>query len=124
GDCGSELIDPNEKLIGEFKAHKRDPHLPQCDEVLAMNVKPSISRAGNSVLRDDWVTPYRQFSTYFMVDGKTPRQQYQYQQFIGATAGGKEMPKTVSYRKTDDKFFTIMGYNMPHDVEPTKEIVA
>lgn len=123
-DCGAEIIDPNEKLIGEFKAHKRDPHLPQCDEVISMTVKPSISRAGNQVLRVDWVTPYRQFSTYFMVEGKTPRQQYDYKVFMDETNGGKTPPKTISYRKTDDKFFTIMGYNKPHDEEPVKEKVA
>lgn len=122
--CKHELIDPGEKLIGEFKAHKRDPHLPQCDKVLSMVVKPSVSRAGNQVLRVDWVTPYRQFSTYFMVEGKTPRQQYDYKMFMDETNGGKNPPKTISYRKTDDRFFTIMSYNKPHDEEPVKEKVA
>src|SRR5690606_22867851 len=70
--CKAEIVDPNLKLVGEFKAHKKDPHLPQCDEVISMDVKRSVSQAGNAVLRVDWVTPYRAFTTYFMVEGRIP----------------------------------------------------
>jgi len=122
--CKAELVDPNERLIGEFKAHKKDPHLPQCDEVISMDVKRSVSQAGNAILRVDWVTPYRAFTTYFMVDGRTPRQQAEYNNFMLTTDNGNVKPETISYRKTDSKFFAILGYNQPKDEEPVRGMAA
>lgn len=122
--CKNELIDPNDRLVGEFKAHKKDPHLPQCDEVISMDVKRSVSQAGNAILRVDWVTPYRAFTTYFMVDGRTPRQQAEYNNFMLTTDNGNVKPDTISYRKTDSKFFAILGYNQPKDEEPVRGIAA
>lgn len=74
--CRAEIIDPNEKLLGEFKAHKKDPYAPQCDEVLDMKVKNTVSQRGNDVVRVDWVTPYRQFSTYLLPDARIPAKQH------------------------------------------------
>ncbi len=122
--CKAEIVDPNERLIGEFKAHKKDPHLPQCDEVISMDVKRSVSQAGNAILRVDWVTPYRAFTTYFMVDGRTPKQQAEYNNFMLTTDNGNVKPETISYRKTDSKFFAVLGYNMPKDEEPVRGIAA
>lgn len=122
--CKAEIVDPNERLIGEFKAHKKDPHLPQCDEVISMDVKRSVSQAGNAVLRVDWVTPYRAFTTYFMVEGRIPRQQAEYNNFMLTTDNGNVKPETISYRKTDSKFFAVLGYNMPKDEEPVRGIAA
>lgn len=120
-ECKAEIVDPNEKLIGEFKAMKRDPRLPQCDEVVSMTVHHRMSQAGNPTVRVDWVTPYRQFSTYFMPESKSHRQMHSYKIFIDATTNGTVRPSTVSYRKTDDKFFTVIGYNHKADVEPARE---
>lgn len=122
--CKAEIVDPNDRLIGEFKAHKKDPHLPQCDEVISMEVKRSVSQAGNPVLRVDWVTPYRAFTTYFMVEGRIPRQQAEYNNFMLTTDSGNVKPDTISYRKTDSKFFAILGYNQPKDEEPVRGMAA
>ena len=122
--CRAEIIDPNERLIGEFKAHKKDPYAPQCDEVLDMKVKNTVSQRGNDVVRVDWVTPYRQFSTYLLPDARIPAKQHEYSQFMLTTDNGNVKPKTVAYRKTDSKFFSILGYNQPADVEPVKEMVG
>lgn len=122
--CKAELIDPNEKLVGQFKAFKKDPYQPQCDEVISMDVKQSVSRAGNSVMKVDWVTPFRVFTTYFMVDGKGHQQKDAYKLFMLTTDNGNVKPDTVSYRKTDDKFYSIIGYNLPKDEEPKKGIAA
>jgi DNA repair protein RadD len=62
--CKGEIIDPNDKLVADFKAMKRDPTRPQTDEVLGVVFRPGISAKGNQTLRADWVTPYRQFSTW------------------------------------------------------------
>lgn len=118
--CKAEIVDPNEKLRGEFKAMKRDPHMPQCDEVLSMTVKESVSQRGNPTLRVDWVTPYRQFSVYLLPEGKHPSQQKAYNEFMLTTDKGDITPKTISYRKTDDRFYTILGYNQEADQEPER----
>ncbi len=112
-ECKAELVDPGAKLLFEFKAMKRDPHMPQCDEVLSMDCKQSVSRSGRETLRVDWVTPYRQFSVWFM-PGKAD-----YERFMAVTDNGNQKPKTVGYRKTDDKFFRIHSYNLPAD-EPER----
>lgn len=122
--CKAEIIDPNEKLVGQFKAFKKDPYQPQSDEVISMDVKQSISRAGNSVMKVDWVTPFRAFTTYFMVDGKGHQQKDAYRLFMLTTNNGNVKPDTVSYRKTDDRFYSIIGYNLPKDEEPKKGIEA
>lgn len=120
--CKAELIDPNSKLIGEFKAHKKDPHLPQCDEVLSMTVKHSVSRAGNATLRVDWITPYRQFSTYLLPESKVTAHKAAYSDFMLTTDSGNAKPRTIAYRKTTDKFFSILGYNAPMDEEPQRRV--
>lgn len=89
-----------------------------------MEVKHTVSQKGNNVVRVDWVTPYRAFSTYLMVDARIPRQQEEYNNFMLTTDNGNVKPDTVSYRKTDSKFFAILGYNRPKDEEPQKEIAA
>ncbi len=119
--CKHELIDPAKKLIGEFKASKKDPRQPQCDKVLSMDVKNSISRAGNPTVRVDFVTPYRQFTVYLMPDAKIPSRKAEYEAFCMATDNGSRKPDTVSYRKVDDKFFNIFSYDMPADEEPKME---
>lgn len=121
--CKHELIDPAKKLIGEFKASKKDPRQPQCDKVLSMDVKNSISRAGNPTVRVDFVTPYRQFTVYLMPDAKMPSRKAEYEAFFIATDNGNRQPDTVSYRKVDDKFFNIFAYDMPADEEPKIEIL-
>lgn len=117
--CKAELVDPNEKLIADFKAMKRDPSRPQTDAVVSMTCKQGVSQRGNPTLRVDWVTPYRQFSTWFMMEPKTNRQMDDYGKFIRATNFGSRTPETISYAKDlDSGFFRILGYDLPADVEP------
>lgn len=123
-ECKAELVDPNSRLVGEFKAHKRDPHLPQCDVVLSMTCKQSVSQAGNPTLRVDWVTPYRQFSVYFLPDSEKPLHRSAYDKFMLHTDSGNAKPRTISYRKSDSKFFVILDYNQPEDEEPVMGKVA
>jgi DNA repair protein RadD len=111
--CKAEIVDPNEKLQGEFKAMKRDPHLPQCDEVLSMECKPTVSRSGRDTLRVDFVTTYRQFSVWF-IPGSA-----EYKRFMAVTNNGNDRPKTVGYRKVDDKFYKVHSYNLAAD-EPER----
>lgn len=114
-ECKGEIIDPNEKLSAEFKALKRDPTRPQTDIVLEMNIKEGISQKGNPTLRVDWVTPHRQFATWFQPNGKHPRARKELAEWQAATANGG--PKTISYIKDRESgFFKILSYDLPEDI--------
>jgi len=121
-ECKGEIIDPNDKLIADFKALKRDPTQKQTDEVVRMECKPGVSRAGNPTIRIEWVTPFRQFTTWLQPDATHSKGQAQYALWHNATNGGEDMPKTVTYRKNADTgFFDVFGYNAPADQEPKQK---
>lgn len=116
--CRAEIVDPNEKLVADFKAMKRDPSRPQTDKVISMQAKEGVSQRGNPTLRVDWVTPYRQFSTWFQLEPTHSRAMADLSRFRSATVDGR-VPETISYAKDlDSGFFRILGYDMPADVEP------
>lgn len=111
--CRGEILDPNEKLQIEFKAHKKDPTRPQTDEVLHMEWKDGVSRNGNRTVRVSIVTPYRKFEVFLMPESRAWSKQAAWEAFQLATRGG--LPKTVSYVKGASSFFEILGYNAPAD---------
>lgn len=114
-ECKGEIVDPNEKLAAEFKAMKRDPTQPQTDKVLSMDIKEGVSQRGNPTLRVDWVTSYRQFSTWFQPQGTHSRAIAEMERFEQATAGGRK-PETISYVKDRESgFFRVLAYDMPAD---------
>lgn len=119
-ECKAEIIDPNEKLVADFKAMKRDPHQPQTDAVLSMEIKEGVSQRGNPTLRVDWVTPHRQFSTWFQPAATFARAIREYETFMAATANGP--PATVSYVKDrDSSFYRVLAYNQAVDECPEPE---
>lgn len=119
--CKGEIIDPNEKLKADFKALKRDPTRWQTDRVVHMSASPGVSRSGNRTLRIEWVTPYRQFTTWLMPEAAHLRGQAEWSAFEAATDGGKVAPQTVTYRKNAETgFFEVRGYNRAEDVDPTE----
>lgn len=122
--CKAEIVDPNEKLAAEFKAMKKDPTRPQTDKILSMTLKDGVSRSGNRTIRADWVTPYRQFSTWHMPDANNTRGAKDWAVFDGATRHGQ--PDTITYaREIDGTFYRIITFNRPEDVEPNaKELAA
>lgn len=114
--CKAEIVDPNEKLLADFKAHKKDPYAIQTDEVISVTFKPTVSRAGNEVTRADWVTPYRQFSTWHIPNSKHPNQKKDWDKFTEATNGAVDKPETVTYHKDRESgFFRIIGYGREPD---------
>jgi len=122
--CKAEIVDPNEKLVADFKAMKRDPSRPQTDVVVSMTVKEGVSQRGNPTLRVDWVTPYRQFSTWFQLQPTHSRAMADLSRFRAATVDGR-VPETISYAKDlDSGFFRILGYDLSADVEPEMRKVA
>ncbi len=115
--CKAEIIDPNERLIAEFKAAKRDPTQPQTDVVLSLDTRESVSQRGNKTIRADWKTPHRSFSVWYTPESTHPRARTDWQQFQAATENGP--PETVSYVKSkENSFFRTLGFNMEADHAP------
>lgn len=114
--CKAELVDPNEKLRIEFKAHKKDPTQIQCDRVLSLQFGTTIARSGRECIKADFVTEYRSFSIWLPkgLDGRPQRRLEQFEQF---TKGG-QMPQTVTYRKQASGFYETLAFNQPPDQEP------
>lgn len=117
--CKGEIVDPNDRLAAEFKAFKRDPTQVQTDQVVSMTCKEGVSAKGNKTIRVEWVTPYRQFSTWFSPDGKGYTIKARHDVWLKATEGGTTMPATVTYRKDPaTQFFEILAYNRGADHAP------
>lgn len=113
--CKGEIVDPNERLQIEFKQLKRDPTRRQVDEVISVKTSEGVSQKGNRTIRADWITPHRQFSTWFSPDAVSSLPMRDYRAFAGATMFG-EVPKTITYKKdTNSGFFIILAYNQEPD---------
>jgi len=105
GGCKEELIDPNEKLVRQYRERKSDPYQMQTDDVIDMKVKPTISKAGNECLRVEFTTAWRTFTVFF-----TPVVKRDHDWFMSATKGGTQSPETITYQKVGD-FYKIYNYN-------------
>lgn len=117
--CKGEIVDPNEKLRGEFRAMKRDPTKRQTDRIVSMTAKPGFSKNGNKTVRLDFVTPYRSFSVWLLPDATFSKARRAWQMYQAATQGGAVTPETVTYQKNAQTgFYDLFGFDMPADVEP------
>jgi DNA repair protein RadD len=105
GGCKEELIDPNEKLVRQYRERKSDPYQMQTDDVIDMKVNPTISKAGNECLRVEFTTAWRTFTVFF-----TPVVKRDHDWFMSATKGGTQSPETITYQKVGD-FYKIYNYN-------------
>jgi DNA repair protein RadD len=119
-ECRGEIVNPNDKLRAEFKAFKKDPTQWQTDEVISMTCKEGVSAKGNKTVRVEWVTPWRQFSTWFSPDSKGQIIRDRHEVWQRATKDGTEKPLTVTYRKDPfTQFFEIRAYNREADHAPS-----
>lgn len=107
--CKGEIIDPNEKLVADFVAHKKDPTQVQVDEIISMEWHPTVSRAGKDCIKAKIVTPYRTFNAWFMKTNK----------WYWAFGKSYFKPISVTYRKQND-FFTVYGFNDQIDELPSR----
>jgi DNA repair protein RadD len=124
-ECKAEIVDPNEKLRGDFRALKRDPTRRQTDKVVSMELKPGVSQRGNRTLRVDFVTEYRSFSIWLLPDGTNSKALRDWGLFAHATNAGKDQPATVTYQKdADSGFYRVHGYNAPADALPEMKHAA
>ena len=117
--CRGEIVDPNDKLKADFKAFKKDPTQWQTDQVISMTAKEGVSAKGNKTLKVEWVTPFRQFTTWFMPEARYQRALDQFNMWISATEDETALPATVTYRKDPaTNFFEIRAYNREPDHAP------
>lgn len=107
--CKGEIIDPNEKLVADFIAHKKDPTQLQTDMVISFTANEFISRAGNRCLRINFVTEYRTFDFYIVIDSNRHKKFLKLNNIID----------TVTYQKKGD-FFNVIAYNEKADEIPFK----
>lgn len=115
--CKAEIIDPNDKLIAEFKAMVRSPYNRQCNEIEEIDWNDSITQSGKECWRINITTPYRSFTIWIMKSPSNNIQQHQYDMW---TALRGDKPKTVEYLKEQSGFYRIISWNKPEDKEPEK----
>jgi DNA repair protein RadD len=106
--CSGELVNPNDKLIASFKEKKKDPTKIQTDVVLSWKEKPTVSKTGRDMIRIDVATPYRSFS-YWVPRKPTWQKGYQIKSMYDGLKG--EAAKTITYKKEENGFYSVYGYN-------------
>jgi len=128
--CKGELIDPNEKLVMEFRKLKSDPYAKSTDKVLSWHCQEWISKSGNQTLKVDYTTEYRSFSIWYMPEKVDEWESLSTAVFSGRIAPSIEvflsslpnygvMPKTLTLKKMKEKgFYKIYGHNEALDEIP------
>jgi DNA repair protein RadD len=117
-ECKSEIVDPNEKLRGEFKALKRDPTRTQTDAITSMAGTEGVSQKGNKTLRLDIVTPYRQFSVWLQPEAAHSKGMRDWAKYLAATHEDAT-PRSVTYRKNPEtSFYEVLDWNREPDYAP------
>jgi DNA repair protein RadD len=132
--CKHELVDPNEKLVMEFRKIKRSTTTPSSDKVLSWNACLHQGMK-NLCVRIDWVTECRSFSIYY-----TPAMKVEWvaiceavygkghiaptvDMFMSAFQQHAKMPDTITaYRNPKNNFYSATKYNEPLLEEPDIEI--
>jgi DNA repair protein RadD len=114
--CKAELVDPNDKLIADFKAAKKDPERVQTDRLVSYSVKDTVTQSGRECKVVDFDTEYRNFRVWYMPERR------EWASFLNATNGGTTKPESITYRKEPGKiFYRVLAFGLPID---TPESIA
>jgi len=129
--CKCELIDPNDKLLAEFKKMKKNPREWSTDKVLEWSPCMHTSGKGNQSLQITYKTEYRTFKFWYKPENKTWSSLCNacygkvapcIGSFLRAYYGGlAKMPQTVTVVKRD-KWFRISGHNENEDTAPDQSV--
>lgn len=106
--CGVELLNPNDKLIAEFEAFKKDLSQYQTDDIKFIRKKTKKSKAGFDMLQVSFGTEHRIVEAFF--SNKVGRNFYD--KFINDPTFN---PKTVTYKKSSSGYMHIKDFNRPSD---------
>lgn len=119
--CKAELVNPNDKLIAMYKAHKRDPTKRQCEELISIEYKHGLSRAGNDMITATLTTKSRVFNIYLLsINEWAARKKAAFSYF---TKEFTHTPRTVTYCKKGD-FWEIKAFDEQTDEEKLNEALA
>ena len=114
--CKCEIIDPNSKLRIDFKRQKKDATQMQCDEVIGVYGRYSVSQKGNKQYVAEFTTPYRTFTIYFQTEGKWAASDREWKRYLAVTDGLQVEPETVTYKKDSiSGMYRVYNYNQPAD---------
>ncbi len=108
--CKAQLIDPNEKLIAEFKAFKKDLSQVQTDAINFIRKKPFRTKAGNDALMVSFGTPER-IVQVTMSNKIMPKF---YDKFLNDSTFN---PRTITYKKSSSGYMHIYDFNRETDIE-------
>ena len=114
-ECKAEIVDPNEKLRMDFKAMKKDPMQPQCDEVIEARFVRGVSHRGAATVRAEWTTPYRKLTTWHMPHASHAKGRRDWDRFAAATDDATVPPRTISYVKEPSGFYRVLAFNAEPD---------
>jgi len=119
--CKCELVNPNDRLVAEFVAAKKDPTQVSTDRVLSYETRESVSQKGNRTLRVDFVTEFRQFSVWLMPEPTHAKAAADWARWEAAEGD----IRTVSYvREADSQFWRVIAFNQPADDEGLPGMLA
>jgi len=110
--CGHELIDPNEKLIGEHARALTDPTAEATVSVRAWNVSDTVSKAGNPMYRVTYHTDRGTIVAFYPYASRGQLAQRRWRHFNEQTHTGTVRPNTITcYRDKSTGFWVITNYN-------------
>lgn len=112
-ECRAEIVNPNDKLLTEFKKYKKDLSKIQCDKVLHITHGPSLDKKGTPCVVVNVETEYRKFTFWLFPNSDRRWLVGKYTQYMEAHAVGIN---TITYHKNGKSgFFEVHDYNKPHD---------
>ena len=107
--CGELLIDPNQKLIAEFKAFKKDLSQVQTDAINFIRKKTIRTKSGNDGIQISFGTPDR-IVQVIMSNKVMPK-------FYDLFLNSDFSPKTITYKKSSSGYMHIYDFNRETDIE-------
>ena len=106
--CGELLIDPNKKLIAEFKAFKKDLSQVQTDAINFIRKKTVRTKSGNDGIQISFGTPER-IVQVIMSNKVMPK-------FYDLFLNTDFEPKTITYKKSSSGHMHIYDFNRETDI--------
>jgi len=126
-NCKCEIVDPNEKLIFEYKKLKKDPSARSTDKLLGWHVEPWVSGRGNKTVCITYTSEYRTFKVWYMPTQRKlwdnlcekvyGRRVATMDEFIDNIREGL-MPKTITVKKESSGFFKVYAHGEQEDALP------
>lgn len=114
--CSALLIDPNLKLIAEFKAFKKDLSQVQTDAINFIRKKTIRTKSGNDGIQISFGTPER-IVQVIMSNKVMPK-------FYDLFLNSDFAPKTITYKKSSSGYMHIYDFNRETDIAKFEKEMA